>query len=255
MTGVLLSLSSEQFEIQGSQFVFITPVLTYPSISSAGTIFKTVWPQPLPLSSLAIAVEDANDLSPSLSSRKVLLLECSCGSYSSDMSTLSSLLRGSDFMIGSDGAVYVDNALIGFRSMSLRGSAAEISTAISALSWLPPDINGNCTLAMTLSKAMSNGIYSVGLNFTVAVTSPPRLTIELAQGIVIAEGSTLPLAHIISQLNDSSPTDSANYQLGMEVIVDSERLISSFSIVGTGISNIGAIIALKKGEWKGEKWI
>ena len=74
MASVLVSLSNKSFEVQGNQFVFITPALYYPAISSAHTFIETVWPEPLSLSTLMISVSDANDLSPTFSSRKVLLL-------------------------------------------------------------------------------------------------------------------------------------------------------------------------------------
>ena len=251
MTSVLISLRSTNFEVQSSQFVFIAPVLDYPTITAAQAFVESVWPQPLSLSSLSISVTDASDVSPNFSSRKVLLLQSNCGSYSVDMTTLSSLLRGSEFMIGSDGAVYIDNALIGFQSISLRGSATEISTAIGAISWLPPVINGECDLAMTLSKGMSDGIYSVSINITVGVMSPPRLTIKLTQGILLAEGSTLPLAQLLSQLNDSSPIHSGKYALEVSIDISSDWLSRSFSIVGPGSSSPEALIFQNAGKFKG----
>ena len=153
-------------------------------------------------------------------------------------------------MFGTVDAVYVNAALVGYQSISLRGSASEITTAVGTLSWLPPDVNDNCTLAATLSKAMSDGIYSVGINITAAVRSPPRLTLQLAQSVVIAEGANLPLAKVLSQLADSLNLRSTIYVLEVAVSFASPQ-VGPFTIDSMNFSNGGLIVSRTEGGLKG----
>lgn len=254
MTNVFIFLKCESFESQITQAIFLAPIMDLPSLASKSAV-EQVWPAPLALSSLQIVVTDNDDISPYFGSPKVLKLNCTCGAYSVDIPRITRSLGGSELLIGYGQAIYANEVYVGFNSISLRGTASDMTNAIEAITWNPPEINGECVLGLNLSKALSDGIHTTDISITATILTLPRLRLALQQGLEVAENSVIAFERILASVTDTNSSMLEWYSLEFNFHTYPKEYVGSFQIDTPDSGTIyNTLVSVKNDGMKGKEW-
>jgi hypothetical protein len=211
---IRLSLRGADFRDDLDVLVFTAPVPDAPVVFSPTQSVSIQASLSVSLATLQLAISDPDDFDGLPVVPKHLNLSTDCGALLVDYNALDTRIADPAFRVGV-GARH-GGGLLGFTSLALSGSAADLTSAVRAVSLQAAERRANCTLNVAITKTTSALSFEATTSVAVSVFIPAKLSLRLDEGLALTEGERLAASRLVLSIGDALPSGAA-YTLTISV--------------------------------------